>query len=77
MTNDVRQNPGSVQVFHIVTLEILNVITAANNDTTMDLTQNKFYNSIFNEGEDRNPAFYDFAKCKDTFRVYVNNFLHI
>ena len=46
---------------------------AANNDTTMDLSQNKFYNSIFNEGQDRNPAFFDFAKCKDTFGVFVNN----
>jgi len=46
---------------------------AAKNDTTMDLRENKFYNSIFNEGQDRNPAFYDFAKI---YVPYCTSDLH-
>merc|ERR1712227_387619 len=46
---------------------------AAKNDTTIDLRENKFYNSIFNEGQDRNPAFYDFAKI---YVPYCTSVLH-
>ena len=53
------------------------IVTLASNDTTMDLRENKFYNSIFNEGQDRNPAFYDFAKSKEIFEFLKNIYISI